>query len=188
MKNTHVYIIHGYMASPQSHWFPWLQEKLMPQGATVTILPMPDSSQPKASAWLSFLKEQVKSPSENTFFVAHSLGCITLLRYLQSLDTDSRIGGFVLVSGFSDALVNLPQLDEFTSGPLDYPRLIAMAPSRSVIVSLNDVIVPHQQTEHLSSLLQARLRTISNGGHFLASEGFTQLQEVYEDLNEMIKK
>jgi len=42
-----VYIIHGYGASPSNHWFPWLKEKLMADDHQVSVLHMPNSSDPK---------------------------------------------------------------------------------------------------------------------------------------------
>lgn len=188
MKAARVYIIHGYLASSQDHWFPWLEEKLTREGAVVTILPMPNSSEPDASAWIRFVEANVGLPDKNTFFVAHSLGCITLLRYLESLDSGSRIGGFVFVSGFSDSVATLPQLDEFTDKPLDFDRIIGISPCRSDIASLDDSIVPYEHTERLSRLLGSNLRTVGNGGHFLGSDGFTQLPEAYEELAAMISK
>lgn len=188
MKDARVYIIHGYLASPQDHWFPWLEERLTREGAAVTILPMPNSSEPDASAWIRFVETNVGLPDKNTFFIAHSLGCITLLRYLESLDSDRRIGGFVFVSGFSDSVETLPQLDEFTGKPLDYDRIVGISPYRSDIASLDDSIVPYGHTERLSRLLDSNLRTVGNGGHFLASDGFTQLPEAYEELAAIIDK
>ena len=31
----HFYIVHGYQASPDSHWFPWLKRLLTADGHTV---------------------------------------------------------------------------------------------------------------------------------------------------------
>jgi predicted alpha/beta hydrolase family esterase len=43
---------------------------------------MPDSSEPRLAAWLARLGAEVAHPDERTFFVAHSLGAVTLLKYL----------------------------------------------------------------------------------------------------------
>ncbi|GAA1200653.1 hypothetical protein LY12_002982 [Prauserella alba] len=45
--------------------------------------------------------------------VAHSLGCITVLRHLASLTAPWHLGTLVLVSGFVDPLPTLPDLDSF---------------------------------------------------------------------------
>ncbi|WP_460151553.1 RBBP9/YdeN family alpha/beta hydrolase, partial [Priestia megaterium] len=73
-----VYIIHGYGASPSNHWFPWLKEKLIADNHQVSVLHMPNSSDPKKEEWLKTLANKIKNLDNNAYFVAHSLGSITL--------------------------------------------------------------------------------------------------------------
>lgn len=186
MSNKRVFIIHGYSASPQDHWFPWLNGKLERDGLSVTNLAMPDSKTPDAAVWIEFIQTSVKAPDENTYFIAHSLGCIALLRYLNSLSDSTRIGGVVLVSGFLEKLPQLPELDGFPTTKLEQSQLIAACSQRAVIASLNDASVPYEITERLSIFLKAKLRTVKSGGHFLASDGFTQFPDAYEELSAMI--
>ena len=79
---TKLYIIPGYRASPTDHWFPWLKQQAEARGSAATVLKMPTPSNPELGEWLKTLQERISDPDKNTFFVAHSLGCITLLRYL----------------------------------------------------------------------------------------------------------
>ncbi len=140
---TKLYIIPGYRASPTDHWFPWLKQRAEARGSAATVLKMPTPSNPELGEWLKTLQESISAPDKNTFFVAHSLGCITLLRYLDSLPAERQIGGFILVSGFS----SLPsgtlskQLDPFIKDPVDYEHLRKMALQRVVIGALE---VPRQ--------------------------------------------
>ena len=62
-----------------------------------------DSSNPNLLQWKQTLKNNVAQIDQHTFFVAHSLGCITLLDFLSELDFQ-QIGGVVCVSGFSNKL------------------------------------------------------------------------------------
>ncbi len=39
-----VYIVHGYTASADKHWFPWLEQELAKIGVECYRLNMPDSS------------------------------------------------------------------------------------------------------------------------------------------------
>jgi len=187
MSGKQVTIIHGYMASPQDHWFPWLKARLEADGAEVSVLALPDSANAQPEAWVAYLRANIGVVDSNRYFVAHSLGCITLLRYLDGLDQAARIGGLVLVSGFADSLSLLPQLDGFTRQPLNYPHLIGLAPQRSVIASRDDAIVPYRQTAALSRALEAELHSVDHGGHFLGREGFTELPLVYDQLARMIR-
>lgn len=188
MSEKHVYIIHGYGASPQHHWFPWLKEKLEARGISVSVLPMPDTANPDPAAWDQFLNKQVASHDENTFFVAHSLGGISLLRHLMSVSKSARIGGLVLVSGFSKPLPGLPEIDGFTAGGFDPEHITRIAPRRAVFASQNDPIVPLALTKQLSQELDAPFYSIADGGHFLGIDGFLEFPEVYRELEKMLSE
>ncbi len=188
MEGKQVYIVHGYGASPGDHWFPWLSAQLQAQGARVTTLALPDSGNPQAGAWQAALQAGITRHDGNTYLIAHSLGCIATLHFLQSLPADMRIGGVVLVSGFSEKLPPLPQIDGFVAQPLDAARLIAIVPQRAVIASRNDPIVPYALSVDLSRQLESTLVTVEQGGHFLGSEGFTTLPQAYDALAAMMQR
>ncbi|PIN87901.1 hypothetical protein COV12_01405 [Candidatus Woesearchaeota archaeon CG10_big_fil_rev_8_21_14_0_10_32_24] len=76
-----VFIVHGWGGFPEEVWFPWLKEELEKKNFKVTILEMPNSEEPKIDVWVSYLKEKVGAPSLDTYFVGHSIGCQTILRY-----------------------------------------------------------------------------------------------------------
>jgi predicted alpha/beta hydrolase family esterase len=116
----------------------------------------------------------VPTPDHDTYFVAHSLGGITVLRYLESLKPDVRIGGFVLVAGFNDRLAVHPQLDAFHRPALDCAKLERMAAHRLVIAARDDPAVPHAVSERLAAALKAGCISLDKGGHFLDSDGFVE--------------
>lgn len=185
MHHPHLTIIHGYTASPQSHWFPWLTQQLEPKGVRVKSLAMPDSCAPQADAWVRYIGQHAPS-GPNSFFVAHSLGCIALLRHLAGQQDQSPIGGMILVSGFAAPLPHLPELDPFVSTPLEYASIIRRAPQRAVFASLNDSVVPPAHSADLSQQLQAKLYQLEQGGHFLAKDGFTQFPALLQPLAAML--
>ena len=182
-----VYIIHGYGASPASHWFPWLKEKLMADDHQVSVLHMPNSSAPEKGEWLETLANKIKDLDNNTYFVAHSLGSITLLNYLEQLDPLPDFGGFILVSGFSEQLSSLPSLDPFTVKKVDNQKIISATNSRAVIAAKDDYIVPFQLSENLSKQLDTSFYPVKKGGHFLEDDGFITFKLVYDILNNMMK-
>ncbi|WP_445491717.1 RBBP9/YdeN family alpha/beta hydrolase [Niallia sp. 03133] len=182
-----IYIIHGYGASPANHWFPWLKEKLITDGNQVSVLHLPNSSDPKKEEWLETLADNIKNSDNNTYFVAHSLGSITLLNYLDQLDPLPSFGGFILVSGFSEPLSPLPSLDPFTDKKVDDKKIISATNSRAVIAAKNDYIVPFQLSQNLSKQLDASFYPVEKGGHFLEDDGFTTFPLVYDILNKMMK-
>lgn len=182
-----VFIVHGYSASPADHWFPWLRSRLTEAGAHVEILTMPNPQDPKLDAWIRQVTASVREAHSQTYFVAHSLGCITVLHYLQRLQSAPSIGGMVLVSGFAKRLPDLPMLDEFTRQALDYDKLIRSAARRVVVAAKDDSIVPFSFSKELAEQLQGEFYEVERGGHFLASDGYTTHPLVFDIIAGMLK-
>ena len=88
-----VFLIHGWDGKPTGNWFPYLSLELKANGFEVNAPQMPHADQPKVSEWLAFLKDYVGKPDQDTYFVGHSLGCIAIARYLETLSPKKKIGG-----------------------------------------------------------------------------------------------
>lgn len=179
-----VYVVHGYRAAPDHHWFPWLKRRVEATGASVHILPLPDSQQPRLEDWLACLARHAPAPGADSFFVGHSLGCITVLRYLETLRAP--VGGMVLVAGFAERIDGLPELDSFSGETLAAGALIERVPRRVVVASQDDPVVPFACSERLATRLAARLLVEPHGGHFLGADGFTELEPVRRALQAML--
>lgn len=186
MSHTRVFIVHGYTASPQSHWFPWLKEKLESRGIQVEVLAMPNPHHPEPDAWDQAMDRLVQDHDEHTFLLGHSLGCITILRQLSRLPASRRVGGILLVSGFDQPLHTLPELDAFMTQRYDPAHIMTLAPQRVVVASRDDAIVPYRYCQHLSKQLAAPLYSLEQGGHFLDRDGFLTLPLVHDRLLGMI--
>lgn len=173
---TRLFVVHGYQAQVSSHWFAWLCRQFP---ATQTqIITLPDSHHPQLDAWLDALHAAIGAVDEHTFIVAHSLGCITTLQYLNRLAATPALGGLVLVAGFAEALAGLPELNGFSQAPLNWAHLQALAPQRLVVLSEDDAVVPAAATTRLSAALQAPLLRLNQRGHFMSQDGCDTLPEV----------
>ena len=181
-----MYIVHGFMASPSDHWFQWLKEKLEERGISVRVLALPDSSAPNPSAWKQTLSENLDQLNESTFIVAHSLGSVSVLNYLEDREDDKPIGGMILVSGFVAPLPELPQLNSFVEHQIDFEKIVRAVPQRAVIGSTQDSIVPYSLTEALASELRVDLYSIDDAGHFLAEDGYDSFPKLLDTLLKMI--
>lgn len=188
MGEINVYIVHGFMASPSDHWFQWLKEKLEERGISVKVLELPDSSAPNPIVWQKALYENIDRLNRNTFFVAHSLGCVSLLTYLQENINDKSIGGLVLVSGFVSPLPKLPQLNDFVEYQFDFEKIISAVKQRTVIGSPQDSIVPYYLTREVAKYLESNLYSIDDAGHFLADDGYDTFPYLLEILLTMISR
>lgn len=188
MHDKQVYIIHGYGASPQHHWFPWLKEKLAQDGITAIIPALPDPEHPVKENWDACLKQTIGIPEKNTYFIAHSLGCIALLDYLQQLESPFKIGGLVLVSGFSSAVPGYSLINPFIAHALQPEKIIDITTQRVVIASQDDPIVPYELTCQLAQDLQARLLSVEHAGHFLGSDGFKRFPLLQNELSRIFSR
>jgi predicted alpha/beta hydrolase family esterase len=59
MKN--LFIIHGYKANTESHWFQWLKSSMMRYGYTTEIIPLPNSAQPEYEGVVTNTRRLLKS-------------------------------------------------------------------------------------------------------------------------------
>ncbi|MFV0480508.1 MAG: RBBP9/YdeN family alpha/beta hydrolase [Campylobacteraceae bacterium] len=183
-----IYIVHGFGASPDSHWFIWLKEKLEAnKNVHVKILNMPEPFNPSLDSWISTINKEATNLSSNTFFVGHSLGVISTLKFIEQ-KPDIEIGGAVLVSGFDKPLAILPILNKFTEKKLDYKVIKQKIKNIASITASDDEIVPSSLTRELAQNIGSEYIELKSGKHFLDSDGYTSFELVYEILENMIKQ
>lgn len=175
-------IIHGYAATPDDHWFNWLAGQFEALGITTSIPALPDSEQPDADRWLKAVTAAVEPVDQDTILVAHSLGCLTALRYLATLPGDRRLGTLILVAGFLEPLPALPELDPFIADGVDVGKVTAHLGRVLVLRSDADPYVPVEHTDRLAALLGVQTQVVAGAGHFLADDGINVLPEIFEYL------
>jgi predicted alpha/beta hydrolase family esterase len=179
-----IVVAHGYLASPEKHWFPWLVEQYDP--GVVQVPALPNSTNPQPGPWLDTLRDAVGEVNEDTVLIGHSLGSITTLRVLAQLPQRWTLRGLILVAGFAQPLPNLPKLDRFTSAPLDVEAILDGARQRHVIGSDNDTTVAPPITAALAESLAAPLTIIPGGGHFVERQGCRSLPQLLPVLDRML--
>lgn len=180
MKN--MFIIHGYQAHTDSHWFQWLATKMKASDYKVEVIHLPNSNHPDIDQWYKALHNSMAHKlNSETLIVAHSLGVITVLNYLSQLSQYPHIKGLFLVSGFNETLENLPELDYYINqSNVQLDRINAQ--HIITIGSDYDPVVNISATDRLSKALGTQTIHIPHKGHFLASDGY----ETFEILKEQI--
>ncbi|MDP3725399.1 MAG: alpha/beta hydrolase [Nanoarchaeota archaeon] len=158
-------LIHGYAGVPKDAWRPWLRDELEKRGFLASLPSMPHPNHPKEKEWVKKIKKEVKHPDENTFLVGHSLGCIAILRYLESLGTNEKISGAVFVAGFSDDL-NIPVLSPFFETPIKWEAIKTHCKRFTAIYSDNDQWVPMRHAEIFKEKLNAEIILRKGMKHF----------------------
>ena len=180
-----VVIIHCWGGYPEYCWYPSVKRELEREKFQVTVPAFPETKAPKLKAWLPKLREVVGEPNEKTFLVGHSVGCITILRYLESLSQDQKMGGIVLVAGFTDNL-GFGELNNFFTTPVDFKEIKKHCPKFIAIHSDNDPYVPLKHGDIFKEKLGAKVIIRHNAGHFSGEEdNCVELPEVVSNIKEL---
>lgn len=159
------FLIHGYGGYPQEGWRPWLAKEL-PRDFTVIIPQMPDTDRPTMDKWLAYLAKIVGQVSPNDYFVGHSLGGITVLRFLEALKDKERIGGCVLVAAFAKPPVYEGDMTSFFQAPIDWAKIRSHCSKFVAIHSDNDPFVPLGYADDFKNNLGAKIIVEHNMNHF----------------------
>jgi len=175
------YIIHGWEANPNCNWFPWLKEELTKRNIKAIVPIMPNTNTPDCTEWVKHLKQIIKNPDKNTYLVGHSLGVIAILRFLELIPMNNKIGGIILVAGFSEP-IGFKVLNSFFQTTLNYEKIKKSVKMIIVINSDNDPYVPIENGYLLRDKLEAKLIIIPNAGHLNEGDGFFRLPIVLDYL------
>lgn len=175
------FLIHGWEGYPKEGWRPWLKNELEKKGFKVFVPAMPDTNHPKIDAWIKYLTKIVRNPDENCYFVGHSLGCIAILKYLEILKENQKVGGVVLVAGFSDDL-GIKEISNFFIGPINWNKIIYHCKKFVAIHSDNDPYVPLKYGYIFKEKLNAELIIKHNMKHFSGDDGITELPTALDSI------
>lgn len=192
MTQKRVFLVHGWGDTPQSHWYQWFKKTIEAKGFVVDIPTMPEPNVPEIDKWVPYLKEKVGTADKDTYLIGFSLGCNAVLRYIEDLEDDVRIGGAIFVAGFTKELnfstFDDPKGAEMIAAPWLHNEIdigkVALHINKSVaIFSDNDPYVPLSNTEFYKEL-GSKIIIQQKSSHFRAQDGFRELHVL---LNEFMK-
>ena len=187
-----VFIIHGWGGSPDETWLVWLARELEKRGFVVFRLEMPDTNKPTIQSWVQKLSDSVCSVSDSTYFVGHSIGCQAVMRYLETLPENSKIGGAVFVAGWFD-LTDETWDDVYTrevagqwiNTPINFKRLQQLTNKYVAIMSNNDPYVSLDNAEVFKKQLGAKVFIEENKGHISQEDGVDELPSALDVILEL---
>ncbi len=182
-----VFIIHGWESGPTEHWFPWLRSELEKNGFEVLMPQMPNTFSPKQNQWVSHLREIIGEVNENTFLIGHSLGSITILRFLEGLAENQKVGGAIFVAGFSESLGIVSEIENFFEKQVDYEKVKAHCKNFVTINSDDDPWVPVEKGEIIYAKLGGEFKLFHKCGHFSLGTGNNEFPELVEELLKIAK-
>lgn len=177
-----VFIVHGWDGHPEEGWLPWLKRALEARGFFATALAMPNPRRPIIDEWIAAIRKAVGAADRDTFLVGHSIGAQAILRYLESLSADQRIGGAVFVAGWVTltSAAYEQEGDEETAQPwlktpINWEKVKSRASGFTAIFSDDDPFVPLADVEIFQQKLDADIIIEHGKGHFSGSDGVIEL-------------
>jgi len=168
-----VYLIHGWGGFGSGGWFDWLKQEFKKRNIQVSAFDMPDTDYPKIETWIKFLKENIKGIDNETFFIGHSIGCQTILRFLQSLPENVKIGGCVFVAGWFNLKKESYKdhkereiAEPWLKTPINTKKIRSHCSNFLSIFSDNDFYVPLSDSDIFKKELNSKIIIKKNQGHF----------------------
>ncbi len=177
------YLIHGWGGNSEGGWFEWLKVELPKKGFEVVAFDMPDSENPRIESWVKHMEKNISGEELNdkTYFIGHSVGCQTIMRYLEKLPKQKELGGCVFVAGWFD-LINLEPEEISIAHPwintkIDFERIIRHTNNFLAIFSDNDPYVHLDEQEKFRKNLGAKIIIKKKQGHFNETKEIPEILE-----------
>ncbi len=192
---AHIIIVHRWQGNPNGDWYPWLKKELDAKGHSVIVPKMPDPNHPTIQTWIAALSKVAGKVDESTFFVGHSIGCQTILRYLPHIPNNEVAGGVVLVAPWT----KLKPTDEDTEEdiatgrpwvemPLPWELAKVHAKKFFCLFSDDDPYVYTEEEKTFKQKLGAETKMEHAKGHYTELDGIKHLPVVLGQIEKMIQK
>lgn len=185
-----LFIIHGWDGSPEEILHQLLKEKFSKQGFEVHIPEMPNPAEPEINAWINKIKKVVQKPDENIYFIGHSIGCQSILRYLETLN--KKVGKIILIAPWMHLDENTIKEEgeevieiakPWMKTLIDWERVKNNAEEFTCIFSDNDPYVPLSEKNLFKKNLNAKIMIEHNVEHFTDDQGKEKLSTVVNKLD-----
>jgi predicted alpha/beta hydrolase family esterase len=179
------FLFHCWGGDGRSCWSGYLQDELRKRGFEVLSPDFPSTNEPVLKDWMaSIRKENPKFDRKDDWvLVGHSLGCPTILRLLESFDSNEKAKLVVLVAGFAKDL-GIQQIKGFVDKDFDWQKIKGKAERFIVINSDDDPYIPLAEGKRLANLLCAELIIEHAAGHINEGSGFSEYPRLLEMIAE----
>ncbi len=183
-----VFMVHAWSGKPNQHWFPWLGSELERLGFKVFIPEMSHGDEPVIEKWVGELKEIVKEVDEDTYFIGHSIGCQTIIRFLEGVN--KKAGGALFVSGWFK-LANLESEEEekiarpWMEYDVDLVKVKKNLLKSVLIISDNDPYNCFEENKKKFSQLGSKIVVLGAAGHITEEDGYRELPEALKEFKNL---
>jgi uncharacterized protein len=178
-----IYLIHGWGGTGSGGWFDWLKLELSKKGFKVESFDMPNTEEPKIEEWVGYLQNNINLDEidEDTYFVGHSIGCQTIMRFLEKLHKHKRVAGCVFVAGWFDLIDLEPEEIEIAhpwiNQKINFERVLDHCNNFLSFFSTNDPYVHLDEAEKFKKNLNSKIIIKHNLEHFNQVELIPEILE-----------
>ncbi len=184
-----LFIVHRWDGNPKSDWYQWLKKELENKGFKVEVPTMPNTSEPKIDDWINHLKKVVGKLDGNTYFIGHSIGCQTIMRFLENETYNGKLGSVVFVAGWFK-LNNLEGeeveaiANPWINTPINFNKVKPKLSKLTVFLSTNEPYgFIEENTKTFKEKLNAKVIIQKDKGHFTEDDGISELHGILAEIN-----
>ena len=165
-----IILVHGFNASPEMNFHPWLARELRAKGYEVVVptLPLKSGEELDLQVVIEEMKRQVGYLGPEDILVGHSLGALIALQYMEAIEMTETPRAVIMVA--APFKVAKPELRRLFLVDLDADVAIWKAKEFFVVHSKDDKLVPFEHGEKLAAFLKAKLIATETDGHFMDAE------------------
>jgi leucyl-tRNA synthetase len=149
-KKQKVLLIHGFEASGNANWLPWMKAELEARGFEVFAPTMSTSEHPDLEQWMKELMPFMQQLGEDDIIVAHSLGGKAALHLVER--TGKKIGSLFIVASAIGQIEqrdwqrfeqewmgsDVEKLKAFWSVPYDWNKILPLVERKHIVYSDDD--------------------------------------------------
>lgn len=152
-------LLHGYQASPDTNFHPWLKEELEGRGHEVVVPELPNSQDPTVKEQVEYVLDNVEL-DDNTTIVGHSLGTVVAMKVAEK----QKLNRLVLVAPFIDADFadgDSRSFSEDFNYKFDFQAIRENTREITVLQADDDYAVSPEQIRRVEQALQVKAEVIS---------------------------
>jgi len=176
-----VILIHGFNASPEMNFHPWLAAALRDRGFDVLTptLNLKTGEELKLPELLENMRKHIGRLDGNDILLGHSLGGLLMLQYLEAAEMDGPPRAAVLVA--SPWVVGNQTLRQLFIVDFDADVLMWKAREFVVIHSKDDTLVSVDHGRKWAAILRGRFIETNGDGHYMDAH-YPILLKTIEDI------
>ena len=132
---------------------------------------LPNSENPVEEEWIKGLRNEGIVFTKDTVLVGHSLGCVALMRLVESFDKNECAGKLIMVAGFGENL-GISELENFFKTGFNWKKIKEKVRKIILVYSDNDPFISVEVSKRLIKKLNAEGILERGAGHINIGSGF----------------